>query len=115
MIKKLSPLTTIPNLISLNCFRCIFILPEDLHTISATTVPYELDVDIIKDCSNFRNEVREVLDVIDRDDDKYALMIEKVKVLLQSGSLVAPRIKLEFIPTVRPISQCPSASLRIWK
>lgn len=58
--------------------RCIFILPEDLHTINDTTVPYELDVDIIKDCSNFKNEIREVLDVIDRDGDQYPIMMEKV-------------------------------------
>lgn len=58
--------------------RCIFILPEDLHTINTTTVPYELDVDIIKDCSNFKNEIREVLDVIDRDSDQYPVMMEKV-------------------------------------
>lgn len=58
--------------------RCIFILPEDLHTINATTVPYELDVDIIKDCSNFKNEIREVLDVINRDSDEYPVMMDKV-------------------------------------
>jgi len=40
-------------------------------------VPYELDVDIIKDCSNFKNEIREVLDVINRDGEEYPVMMEK--------------------------------------
>lgn len=59
-------------------FRCIFILPEDLHTIDATTVPYELDVDIIKDCSNFKNEIQEVFGVIDRNCDEYPVVMERV-------------------------------------
>ncbi len=58
--------------------RCIFILPEDLHTINTTTVPYELDVDIIKDCSNFKKEVLEVLDLIDKNGDAYPVMMDKV-------------------------------------
>lgn len=41
-------------------------------------MPYELDVDIIKDYSNFKNEIREVIDVIDRDGDEYPVMMEKV-------------------------------------
>ncbi|KAJ6627761.1 Histone H2A deubiquitinase MYSM1 [Pseudolycoriella hygida] len=58
-------------------YKCIFILPEHLHVINATTVPYELDVDIIKDCSNLKHEIREVLDVIDRESERCAVIMEK--------------------------------------
>lgn len=44
-------------------------------------MPYELDVDIIKDCTNFKNEIREVLDVIDKDGEAYPVMMEKVSLI----------------------------------
>lgn len=45
-------------------------------------MPYELDVDIIKDCSNFKNEIREVIDGIDKDGEDHPVMMEKVSVCM---------------------------------
>lgn len=48
-------------------------------------MPYELDVDIIKDCSNFKNEIREVIDGIDKGGEDHPVMMEKVSVSDNSG------------------------------
>lgn len=55
----------------------MYILPEDVHG-AGETMPYELDVDIIKDCTNFKNEIRDVFEVIDKNCDQYPLVIKKV-------------------------------------
>lgn len=59
--------------------RCVYVLPEDVHTVDANTVPYELDVDIVQDCSNFTYEIADVFDVIKTNCDDYAGVLRKVQ------------------------------------
>lgn len=53
-------------------------LPEDAHNVEADTVPYELDVEIVQDCSNFTYEIADVFDVIKNNCDDYAGVLQKV-------------------------------------
>lgn len=63
-------------------FRCMYIMPEDLLAIGEHTVPYELEVEIIKDCSNFKSEIADVFAIIDKDDDQYAATLKKVRTMV---------------------------------
>lgn len=56
----------------------MYILPNDLQSISPETIPYSLDVDIIKDCSSLKTEIRDVFNVIDKQRADYQNTIEKV-------------------------------------
>lgn len=53
-------------------------LPEDVHSLDADTIPYELEVEIVQDCSNFTYEIADVFDVIKSDCDDYAGVLRKV-------------------------------------
>lgn len=56
----------------------MYVLPKDLHSISNDTIPYGLDVDVIKDCSNLRNEINDIFSVIDQETDYFAETVRKV-------------------------------------
>lgn len=59
-------------------YRCVYVLPTDVHHVSERTVPFELDVEIVKDCSNFSREIADVFDVIKANCDDYSLVLKKV-------------------------------------
>lgn len=56
-------------------------LPEDVLNVEADTVPYELEVEIVQDCSNFTYEIADVFDVIKSNCDDYAGVLKKVGTL----------------------------------
>lgn len=58
--------------------RCVYVLPGDVLNVNERTVPYELDVEIIRDCSNFSSEIADVFDVIKTSCDDYSLVLKKV-------------------------------------
>ena len=60
----------------------MYILPNDLQSISPETIPYSLDVDIIKDCSSLQTEIRDVFNVIDKQRADYQNTIEKVSLFI---------------------------------
>lgn len=60
----------------------MFLLSKSLQNFSDThTIPYSLDVDIVKDCSNLRHEMNDILNVIDRTSNAYVDLIRKVNTL----------------------------------
>lgn len=66
-------------LIDFSYFRCIYILPEQLHTDNADDcIPYSIDVSVINDLTNFINEIRDVFDIINRKDSSFPIILEKV-------------------------------------
>lgn len=52
-------------------------MPKDLASNFQDGIPYELDVDIIKDCTTLSREIKDVFDIIDKDNNKE--LLEKVK------------------------------------
>lgn len=52
-------------------------MPKDLTSnFQDGGIPYELDVDIIKDCTTLSKEIKDVFDIIDKDNNKE--LLEKV-------------------------------------
>lgn len=45
----------------------MYVMPKDLHSNfhDNNCLPYEIDVDIIKDCTNLKNDIRDVLLVVE--------------------------------------------------
>lgn len=60
----------------------MYVMPEDLHAIGEHTVPYELEVEIIKDCSNFKSDIADVFAIIDKECDQYPVTLKKVCVFV---------------------------------
>lgn len=56
----------------------MYVMPKDLLTIGEHTVPYELEVEIIKDCSNFKSDIADVFAIIDKECDQYPATLKKV-------------------------------------
>lgn len=56
----------------------MYVMPEDVHFITADTIPYELDVDIIKDCTNFKQDISDVFAILDKTDENYPKTLKKV-------------------------------------
>lgn len=56
----------------------MYVMPRDLRHLSPDTIPYSLEVDIIKDCSNLKNEIDDILSVIDKNSDSYVEAVQKV-------------------------------------
>lgn len=56
----------------------MYILPEDMHSITVETIPYSFEVDVIKDCSTLRSEISDVFNVIDKNSDQFDEIIRKV-------------------------------------
>lgn len=52
-------------------------MPKDLTSNFQDGIPYELDVDIIKDCTTLSKEIKDVFDIIDKDNNKE--LLEKVR------------------------------------
>lgn len=61
----------------------MYILPEDMHSISVDTIPYSFEVDVIKDSSTLRNEIRDVFNVIDKNNDQFDEIIQKVPIIFK--------------------------------
>lgn len=58
--------------------RVVYLQPADARHVTDCTVPYELDVDIVKDCSNFGSEIADVFNVIKKNCDDSALVLKRV-------------------------------------
>lgn len=56
----------------------MYVMPEDVHSITADTIPYELDVDIIKDCTNFKQDISDVFAILNKTDENYPKILKKV-------------------------------------
>lgn len=56
----------------------MYVMPEDLRHLSSDTIPYSLEVDVIKDCSNLKNEINDILSVIDKNSVSYAEAVSRV-------------------------------------
>lgn len=69
-------------------------MPKDLTSNFQDGIPYELDVDIIKDCTTLSNEIKDVFDIIDKDNNKE--LLEKVykKILVEK---IRKKMKIKFI------------------
>ncbi|XP_055376599.1 histone H2A deubiquitinase MYSM1-like isoform X2 [Condylostylus longicornis] len=70
-------------------FKCIYVLPKDYNSnLNGIVSPYELDVDIIKDCTNFKYDILDVFDSINEmnDEDKKHNVFQKFK--LSSGPIL---------------------------
>lgn len=65
----------------------MYVMPEDLQNFSSDTIPYALDVDVIKNCSNLKNEMNDIFSAIDRETDYYTEAARKV-CLIEFRSLV---------------------------
>lgn len=85
----------------------MYVLPADVLNVSERTVPYELDVEIVKDCSNFSREIADVFDVIKANCDDYSLVLKKVNVYSISSVLqLAPSHAFLYSLPRTPRSSC---------
>lgn len=67
--------------------RCIYVMPKDIPLSIENGTPYELNVEVIKDCTNFTNDVLDVItlirneenDVDDGEPRDYRTLVDKVR------------------------------------
>lgn len=60
----------------------MYVMPKDLRSLSPDTVPYTFDVDVIKDISNLKNEINDIVNVVDKSAEYYAEAVLRVSFVI---------------------------------